>query len=281
MDIEQLTKAQIVLLTLLVSFVTSIATGIVTVTLLDQAPPAITRNITSIVERTVERVVPAETDGKEVTTSEQTVVVKDTDLITDSIERNAQSLVRVIKKRTTPDTSDTVVGVGVFASRGGLIVTDSTLINEGGSYAVTTDSGEIFNTVIQDTGEGKPTALLRVTQGEDPVLFTPITFSKDIAVLKLGQTVISLSGGERTNVSIGIIASLDATASEESGTRLTRIRTDLSERPLLFGSPLIDIFGEVIGIYTASALSTEGMANFIPITAVQVQVAQFIEPATE
>src|SRR4029077_18213268 len=54
MDIEKLTKSQIVLLTLLVSFVTSIATGIVTVSLMDQAPPAIAQSVSRIVEHTVE-----------------------------------------------------------------------------------------------------------------------------------------------------------------------------------------------------------------------------------
>src|SRR6185295_7741638 len=59
MDLEHLTKHQIVLLTLLVSFVTSIATGIVTVSLVNQAPPGVTRTINQIVEHTVEKVVPA------------------------------------------------------------------------------------------------------------------------------------------------------------------------------------------------------------------------------
>ena len=57
MDMEHLSKSQIVLLTLLVSFVTSIATGIVTVSLMDQAPPAIAQTVNRIIERTVEKVV--------------------------------------------------------------------------------------------------------------------------------------------------------------------------------------------------------------------------------
>ncbi len=97
MDIERLTKMQIVLLTLLVSFVTSIATGIVTVTLMDQAPPAITQTINRVVERTVEKVVPDKPQGANVITKEVTVVVKEDDLITDSIEKNSKSVVRIKK----------------------------------------------------------------------------------------------------------------------------------------------------------------------------------------
>ena len=47
---ESLTKTQIVLLVLLVSFVTSLATGIVTVTLVNQAPQPVTHTINKVVE---------------------------------------------------------------------------------------------------------------------------------------------------------------------------------------------------------------------------------------
>ena len=88
MDIEHLTKMQIVLLTLLVSSVTSIATGIITVTLMNQVPPAVTQTLNRVVERTVERVVPDKSQGASVITKEVTIVVKEDDLITDSIGKN-------------------------------------------------------------------------------------------------------------------------------------------------------------------------------------------------
>jgi uncharacterized membrane-anchored protein YitT (DUF2179 family) len=59
MAMEDLNKNQIVLLTLLVSFVTSIATGIMTTSLLQVAPVEVTRNINRIVEKTIETVTPA------------------------------------------------------------------------------------------------------------------------------------------------------------------------------------------------------------------------------
>ncbi|MDQ5922611.1 MAG: serine protease Do [Patescibacteria group bacterium] len=62
MDIKDLNKSQLILLAILLSFVISIATGITTVTLMEQAPPSITIPITRVVKETVEKVVPEGVD---------------------------------------------------------------------------------------------------------------------------------------------------------------------------------------------------------------------------
>src|SRR3989344_1436640 len=54
MDINNLSKSQLVMLVLLISFVTSFVTGIVTVALVEQAPPPITQTIQKVVERVKE-----------------------------------------------------------------------------------------------------------------------------------------------------------------------------------------------------------------------------------
>lgn len=56
MDIEDLTKSQLLLLTILVNFVVSIATGVLTVSLLDQGPTTITQTVNRIVDHTIETV---------------------------------------------------------------------------------------------------------------------------------------------------------------------------------------------------------------------------------
>ena len=59
MNVEELSKSQLLLLTILVNFVTSIATGILTVSLLDQAPPVVTKTVNQIVDHTIQTVAAA------------------------------------------------------------------------------------------------------------------------------------------------------------------------------------------------------------------------------
>ena len=96
MDIEHLSKHQIVLLAFLVSFVSSIVTGIVTVTLLGQAQTGVTKTINQIVERTVQTVVPATQGAAATTVTQKTVVVKDDDLTAQSIASVQKSIVRIV-----------------------------------------------------------------------------------------------------------------------------------------------------------------------------------------
>src|SRR3972149_5054775 len=86
MDIKDLNKSQLILLAVLLSFITSIATGITTVTLMQQAPASFTVPVNRIIKQTVEKI--QQVEGKTVT---QTVVVKEEDLVVDAIAKNQWS----------------------------------------------------------------------------------------------------------------------------------------------------------------------------------------------
>ncbi|MCA9353761.1 hypothetical protein KC842_02725 [Candidatus Nomurabacteria bacterium] len=61
---EDLTKTQLILLCILISFVSAIATSIITTSLLAEAPLQTTQTINKIVQNTVERVVPEDIESK-------------------------------------------------------------------------------------------------------------------------------------------------------------------------------------------------------------------------
>src|SRR3990167_4673112 len=92
MDIKDLNKPQLILLAILLSFVTSIATGIVTVTLMQQAPDSVTVPINRVIQQTVEKI--QQVEGK---TTVNTVVIKEEDLVVDAIAKN-QSTVFALSK---------------------------------------------------------------------------------------------------------------------------------------------------------------------------------------
>lgn len=252
---EGLTKQQLVLLALLVSFVTSIATGIVTVSLLERAPKAVTQTINRIVERTVERVVPAENQKAAVITKE-TVVVRADDLAVAAIEQNAQSLVRVKRVEGAGDRrTETLVGLGVVVSKDGLVAADAGAaarrfdeygtpiprsflgILAGGAVA------ELQFVGVDETGGIVLFAMKPV--GEDKLNISPVSFG-DSDTLKLGQTVISLGGAADNAVGTGIVANL---ARKNAPTQeVLAVYTDREAASDLSGTLLLNLSGEVVGI---------------------------------
>lgn len=287
MDIERLTKAQIVLLTLLVSFVTSIATGIVTVTLLDQAPPVVTQTINRVVERTVERVVPGETQTATVVTKEKTVVVNEEDLITQAIEKNTEKIVKVYQ---TFEGGSVYLGAGVIVSKDGVVAAavDRAILAGGGTkFDVVLSNGKTIGGVVVSPEADKPTALIKLSfTEEDGVVPGSIKYG-DINALKLGQSVLTLSGTERLGVATGIIAGLDeeesevpaeegldANAEESAPTVISVLRaieTNISSNRIEKGGVLLNIYGDVVGISTAESRSY-GVSHFTPIQVVQSQI---------
>jgi len=145
MQMEELNKTQIILLTLLVSFVTSIATGIVTVTLMDQAPPGITQTINRIIERTVEVIVPEKSQEAAVT---NTVVVKEEDFVIKATEKNIPNIVRV---GFAQDEEISWVATGFVVSKDGVTVVDSTLVPDGGDIVLSFSDGTRVNAQVVDT----------------------------------------------------------------------------------------------------------------------------------
>jgi len=289
---DGLNKQQLILLALLVSFVTSLATGIVTVSLMDQAPPGVTQTINRVVEKTIERVVTEPSKQTASVVTKETIVLKADDLVIDAIEKNGKSIVRIKEaKGEGAERVQTFAALGLVVGRDGLIVSDLSVayrkVNEEGvslpeSYVGVLPDGKIvsLNIVFADqTGGIAFFQPFLQDRDKGTISFFPPSFSG--STLKLGQAVIALGGSEGNSVSTGIISNLverDApkvTASsiaaspdkEEATKQLYAIKTDIRSSDLVLGTVLLNLSGEVIGLNVGAA--TGGNRNtFLPIAKV-------------
>jgi len=274
MKLEELTKQQIILLTLLVSFVTSIATGIVTVTLLGQTPPGTTQIVNRILERTIEKVVP-DKQGASIVMKEKTVVVKEEDLITKSIENGSKSIVRIYEKPQKQPESDLkkennnilgdFVGIGTVISADGMMTTNSVGLFNWKKYIVSTYDNRIFDMEIVSYGESINLANIITDQkSNEKYIFNPIILSES-KNLKLGQSVVAISGESRNIVSVGIVSSIiqDSVAEKENPDKTKDTQNETTKnkiieiqttiQPLRIGGvPILNSFGEVIALNVIS-----------------------------
>ena len=279
---DGLNRQQLILLALLVSFVTSIATGIVTVSLMDQAPSSVTQTINRVVEKTIERVVtePAKQQTASVVTKE-TVVVKADDAIISAIERNTGSVVRV--REVTGEGKSAFAGLALVISRDGLIAADIAI-----AYRKTDSAGnaiaETYQGIFPD-GRIFPLNLVYSDQNVGLIFFQTMLQDREKGAyafktpefgqgeLKLGQAVVAISGEDTNAVSTGIISNLiqrtvskpadAATTTPQTIKELSAIRTDIRSTELVSGSVLLNLQGEVIGLNAGSLSSNRNI--FLPI----------------
>lgn len=257
MDIEHLSKSQIILLTLLISFVTSIATGIVTVSLMDQAPPVIAQTVNRVIERTIEAVAsstPAKSQPAAVVTTRETIIVNESELISAAVEKFAPSIVRLYN---TSDENPLFLAIGIVIDGSGIIVTDTEAL-DGRSDAVVVmqDGTRARGFVIQRDADNGLAFLQGATSTPAKVLeWIPARIAADQAVL--GQSVVALAGKTAPRIAPGVVTALTPVG----GGRV--IDTNIPVDVLLAGSPIISIDGLLVGVRT-SASRASSMQGFIP-----------------
>jgi len=271
---EHLTKAQIVLLTLFVSFVASMATGIVVVTLMDQAPDPVNQTITNVVERTIEKITPTfiEKPGKQ-------IIIKDEDLVVAAIEKNTKSTVAL--KYTGQEGNKLSMGVATIVSNEGLIITDKKNFDSGLLSA--TVEGVAYTIDVVANSKNSPLVLGRlvpVATSTTPVVFTPVTFGNPGA-LKTGQTALTLGGRDAKTVASGLITNLETHTVTDKDTKIETVILDgimLSQRlgGSSNGAPIITLDGNVVGFVSLD--DTIGLQSGVPATEAKILIEEANKP---
>lgn len=245
MNIEDLTKTQLLTLTLLVNFVTSIATGVLTVSLLDETSPTVTQSVTRVIDRTIETVA-AETPIEVPVPSAPVIVPSKPAATTEELLMSA--IAAASAREVTISNSRGPIAVGVVLPESRTIVTAS-------SQGLPREAEITFadGTVVEASRVRVGTNLTLYGLADDAVL-PQVSAPKLVgfASLKAGQTVIGLTGDNRAVT--GIIAKLDETG----------IYTNLQATPA--GSAAVNLSGDIIGISSGAPgvyISVDNIASLL------------------
>ena len=267
---EDLTKHQLILIVLLVTFVTSIATGIITFTLLSEAPVEVTQNISRVVERTIERVVTEPGKPDKVTT---TVVVSEEDRVLESIAKNEKSIVRL--KTTGADGSEIFSGLGLVVSADGIIVADLRSYNAATPFTILFSDGKTYPSgkVFADNEKGLVFIKTNLPANETPkYTFYPTTFGNSDG-LKIGQTLVAISGRDSNAASIGRVFQLTFAIDKKT---VTNVISDIKISKNHLGSPVLNLTGEVMGL-EAPLVEADTEYSYIPSNLIKIATAKAFE----
>jgi len=163
MDIKELDKKQLILLTLLITFVVSLATGIVTVSLMNQMPKNVPQTINNVIQRTIEKVTTVQAPATEITTpatevktsSPTTVLGNSESLVSIYLKNGLNSENQATEKTDGVSSSETsAIGQGIIISDMGLILVDGALIKETESYKVVLNKTDFDVAVLKKYDNG-------------------------------------------------------------------------------------------------------------------------------
>lgn len=170
-----------------------------------------------------------------------------------------------------PDQADTTTassqGSGIIFSQDGYVITNAHVIgNSKTAYAirVVTSDGKVYKAGVVGYDSRTDIAVLKMDDAKE---LTPATFG-DSSQLEVGQDIIVVGnpGGldYQNTTTKGVISALDRKLSTSSLTKY--IQTDAAINPGNSGGPLVNYYGQVVGITTSKIVSEtyEGMGFAIP-----------------
>ena len=170
-------------------------------------------------------------------------------------------------------------GSGFIYTADGYIVTNQHVVANASSINVTLYNGDTYPATLVGSDSDYDVAVLKIDAKDLPAV--TLGSSTDVNV---GDTVLAIGNplGELTfSMSQGIVSCVNRAINVE-GTPFNMIQVDASINPGNSGGPLVNLYGEVVGIVSAkyssySDTTVEGLGFAIPINDVQAIITDIIE----
>lgn len=190
-----------------------------------------------------------------------------------AVERIGPSVVRIHPMLDDPRLQG--VGSGFAIGEGGLILTNSHVIQGAKRYVVITAEGRSFT--ARCVGDD-PDTDLAVIKLDEPVDIPPARLG-DSKKLRRGQLVIAIGAplGFEATVTTGVVSALGRSLRAERGRLIEDlIQTDAALNPGNSGGPLVNSTGEVIGIATAIIAGTQGLCFAVAANTARFVIAELL-----
>ena len=170
-------------------------------------------------------------------------------------------------------------GSGFIITEDGYVVTNYHVISGASSVQVTLYNGDTYDATVIGGDSDYDVAVLKINASG----LQPVTLGES-ADVNVGDTVLAIGNplGELTfSMSQGIVSSCDR-AINVDGTPFNMIQVDCSINPGNSGGPLVNLYGEVVGIVSAkyssySSTTVEGLGFAIPISDVRSIITDIME----
>ena len=170
-------------------------------------------------------------------------------------------------------------GSGFVITQDGYIVTNQHVVSGASSVNVTLYNGDTYPATVVGGDSDYDVAVLKI----EATGLQAVTLGKS-ADVNVGDTVMAIGNplGELTfSMSQGIVSCCDR-AINVDGTPFNMIQVDASINPGNSGGPLMNLYGEVVGIVSAkyssySDTTVEGLGFAIPIGDVQAIITDIME----
>ena len=166
------------------------------------------------------------------------------------------------------------LGSGFIINKEGYIITNDHVVKDADSIQVKLSNDKVYSAKVVGEDPKTDIAVIKVNMGGE----LPVAVLGDSDKLQVGQWAIAIGnpfGLDRT-VTVGVIS---ATGRANMGIETYEdfIQTDASINPGNSGGPLLNVYGEVIGINTAIVAAGQGIGFAIPINMAKQVVTQLIK----
>ena len=161
-------------------------------------------------------------------------------------------------------------GSGIVATKSGYIITNAHVVEYSKDYNVTVTLHEdetAYDAVVVGYDKTSDLAILKIEADN----LKPAVFG-DVDQMEIGDEVLAIGnpGGLdfASTLTGGYISALNRTLKSNSDNGMTYIQTDAAINPGNSGGPLVNMYGQVIGINSNKIISTgyEGMGFAIPVS---------------